>query len=194
MFAFTDRGYPSQKCSWCPFRYFSCRRSGGIYLSSLRESASLLLFCDKAASKIPSNSTYCALLYFLRRSLRLGFWSERFPAQKAVANLLLLRSVLRFCGAWKQRCAQIERLTSPLTPSAYYPNNNSFADINRQNFVFVAAILTVIWVQYVSWAAFCCDKVKSPQSWICKIKRKTALKQRRKRNFWRTFSPNIANL
>ena len=32
-----------------------------------------LLFWGEAASKIPGNSTYCAPLYFLRRSLRLGF-------------------------------------------------------------------------------------------------------------------------
>ena len=60
--------------------------------------------------------------------------------------------------------------------------------------MFAAQYMAVIWAQYVSWAALCRVRVKNPQRGISKIKRKTALSQRRKRNFWRTFSPNIANL
>lgn len=145
MFAFADRGYLSQKCSWCPFRYFSSGDQAGFICRAYADRRLFCYFCDKAASKIPFSSALCFPLCCPRRSLRLGFWSERFPAQKVVANLLLLRSVLRFCGAWKQRCTQIKRLTSPLTPSAYYLNDNGFADINRRNFVFVAQYMAVIW-------------------------------------------------
>lgn len=172
MFTFIYLGYSSSKVSVTSIPVFpvsSIRRGLPVELPQI---IAALLFWGEAASKIPSNSTYCAPLYFPRRSLRLGFWSERFLTQKVVANLLLLRSVLRFCVAWKQRCAQIERLTWPLTPSAYYLNDNGFADINRRNFVFAAAIYGRHLILIRFFGGVLLDKVKSPQRLICKIKRK----------------------
>lgn len=65
-------------------------------------------FCDKAASKIPGNSTYCALLYFLRRSLRLGFYLSAFPRRKSLRICSFCAPYCAFAGHENMRCAQIE--------------------------------------------------------------------------------------
>lgn len=54
--------------------------------------------------------------------------------------------------------------------------------------------MTATCANTTSLAAFCRVMAKIPQRTICQVERKTVLKQRRKHNFRRTFSPNIAKL
>lgn len=119
------------------FPVSSIRRGLSVELSQII--AAFAIFVTKLQAKFPTTAHIA--LRFISRDAHCGlvFDLSVFPHRKSLRICSFCAPYCAFAGSENMRCAQ-ERLTSPLTPSAYYPNDNSFADINGKNLVFVAAI------------------------------------------------------
>ena len=119
-----------------------------VYPPSFRRLLPLCCFGAKLQAKFPSAAHIA--LRFISCDAHCGLPSFDLSvfAPESRCEFAPFALVLRFAGSENKRCAQIERLTSPLTPSAYYRNDNSFADTNGRNFVFVAAIYNRHLCQY----------------------------------------------
>ena len=194
MFAFIYRDYCSSKVLRRPFRYFPCRLSDGVWWQSLRRLLSLCYFGAKLQAKFPA-AAHIALR--LIRDVHCGLVSfdlSVFPHRKSLRICSFCAPYCAFAGRELQ-ALRSNRAVNFTTPRCIIWMNiivsrNKTGEISCLS----PQYMTFTCVNMAFLTAFCRVKVKSPQSWICKVKRKTALKQRRKRNFRRTFSLNIANL